>query len=93
MILSTRGRLARETVTDRFGKGFPADLVKPTRAMFSALDAAETPGDLEFPPGNRLEVLKGDRAGQHSLRINDQWKICFVWTDLGPVDVEIVDYH
>jgi toxin HigB-1 len=47
----------------------------------------------EYPPGNRLEALKGDRAGQHSIRINDQFRICFVWTDAGPEAVEIVDYH
>ncbi len=49
--------------------------------------------DLRIPPGNRLEALKGDRVGQHSIRINDQWRICFVWTDAGPEEVEIVDYH
>jgi proteic killer suppression protein len=55
-------------------------------------DAAEL-RDLKSPPGNRLEALSGDRAGQHSVRINDQWRVCFVWTDAGPEDVEIVDYH
>ncbi|MFZ6045301.1 type II toxin-antitoxin system RelE/ParE family toxin [Pseudomonas sp. CR3202] len=49
--------------------------------------------DLRSPPGNRLEALLRDRTGQHSIRINDQWRICFVWTDAGPTDVEIVDYH
>ncbi|MGV8882439.1 MAG: type II toxin-antitoxin system RelE/ParE family toxin [Rhodoglobus sp.] len=49
--------------------------------------------DLRSPPGNRLELLKGDRAGQASIRINDQWRICFRWTDAGPEEVEIVDYH
>ena len=49
--------------------------------------------DLRVPPGNHLEALKGDRAGQHSIRVNDQWRVCFVWTDAGPMDVEIVDYH
>ena len=49
--------------------------------------------DLAVPPGNRLEVLRGDRAGFHSIRVNDQWRIVFRWTDLGPADVEIVDYH
>ena len=57
------------------------------------LDAAVTLDDLRVPPGNRLEALKGDRRGQHSIRINDQWRICFTWTDTGPEDVEIVDYH
>lgn len=63
------------------------------RRKLLLLDAALTLDDLRNPPGNRLEALKGDRAGQHSLRINDQWRICFVWTDQGPEDVEIVDYH
>ncbi|WP_417216184.1 type II toxin-antitoxin system RelE/ParE family toxin [Arthrobacter sp.] len=55
--------------------------------------SAESLDDLRLPPGNRLEALKGDRAGQHSIRINDQWRVCFVWTDAGPEEVEIVDYH
>jgi proteic killer suppression protein len=55
--------------------------------------SAESLDDLRVPPGNRLEALKGDRSGQHSIRINDQWRICFVWTDAGPEKVEIVDYH
>ena len=55
--------------------------------------SAETLDDLRLPPGNRLEPLKGVRAGQYSIRINDQWRICFVWTDAGPEEVEIVDYH
>ncbi len=49
--------------------------------------------ELAIPPGNRLEPLRGDREGQHSIRINDQWRICFRWTDAGPSDVEITDYH
>jgi len=57
------------------------------------LDAAHGLGDLRSPPGNHLEALKGDRAGQHAIRINDQWRICFIWTENGPADVEIVDYH
>ena len=93
MIQSTKGKLAADAVNGRFGKGFPADLVKRTRAMLSALHAASVLEDLRFPPGNRLEELQGDRAGQHSVRINKQWRICFVWTVSGPADVEIVDYH
>ena len=55
--------------------------------------SAESLEDLRVPPGNRLEALKGGRVGQHSIRINDQWRICFVWTDAGPEEVQIVDYH
>lgn len=57
------------------------------------LDAAVSLESLRAPPGNRLEALKGDRANQHSIRINDQWRLCFVWTAQGPSEVEIVDYH
>jgi len=57
------------------------------------LAAAAELNDLRSPPGNRLEALKGDRQGQHSIRINDQFRVCFVWTANGPRDVEIVDYH
>lgn len=93
MIVGTKGKRAAEAMQGRFGKGFPSDLVKRTRAMLSALDAAAILEDLRFPPGNHLEELKGDRAGQHSVRINDQWRICFRWTKQGPADIEIVDYH
>lgn len=57
------------------------------------LDSAKTLDDLRSPPGNRLEPLVGDRAGRHSIRVNDQFRICFKWTDAGPTEVEIVDYH
>ena len=57
------------------------------------LDAAHTLDFLRSPPGNLLEALRGDRKGQHSIRINDQYRVCFGWTDQGPIDVEIVDYH
>ena len=57
------------------------------------LDAAEVLDDLRGPPGNRLEALRGDRDGQYSIRINQQWRVCFVWTDAGLENVEIVDYH
>ncbi len=58
-----------------------------------AIDAAKTLKFLRSPPGNRLEPLRADRAGQWSIRINDQWRLCFLWTDTGPTQVEIVDYH
>lgn len=57
------------------------------------MEAAVLLDDLRIPPGNRLELLRGDREGQHSIRINDKWRICFIWKDDGPYDVEIVDYH
>lgn len=57
------------------------------------LDAADVLDDLKVPPGNRLEKLRGDRAGQYSVRVNQQWRICFRWTAAGPESVEIVDYH
>lgn len=63
------------------------------RRKLRMLQAAQALRDLQVPPGNRLEALKGDRKGQHSIRINDQWRVCFVWTDGGADNVEIVDYH
>lgn len=74
-------------------KGFPADLVRPAQRRLAMIAAAIDLNALRQPPGNRLEALKGDRAGQHSIRINDQWRICFVWKDGQAEDVEIVDYH
>lgn len=63
------------------------------RRKLRQLEIAGRLDDLRVPPGNRLEALKGDRAGQHSIRINDQYRLCFVWTAAGPAAVEIVDYH
>jgi proteic killer suppression protein len=74
-------------------KGFPSDLVKVARRKLRMIEAAPAVRDLAEPPGNRLERLRGDRAGQWSIRVNDQWRICFVWKDDGAHDVEIVDYH
>src|SRR6516165_4463704 len=71
----------------------PSNLLKVARRKLRYLNAAAELGDLRAPPGNRLEALKGDRAGQHSIRINDQFRICFVWTREGPTGVEITDYH
>ena len=71
---------------------FKAFLAVAERKL-SQLDAAQTLEFMKAPPGNHLEAMKGDRKGQHNVRINDQWRICFVWTSTGPVDVEIVDYH
>jgi proteic killer suppression protein len=71
----------------------PQSLWKIATRKLDQLDSVIALHELPIPPGNRLEALKGDRQGQHSVRINDQYRICFRWTDTGPVEVEIVDYH
>lgn len=93
MIRSVRDKRIEAIVAGRTAKGFPADLVRMARRKLFMLDNAEALEDLRIPPGNRLEALKGDRAGQHSIRINDQFRICFRWRDGGAEEVEIVDYH
>lgn len=72
---------------------YPAELQRTMLRKLVTLDAAEQLEDLRVPPGNRLEKLKGDRAGQHSIRVNDQWRVCFRWKDGNAYDVQIVDYH
>lgn len=72
---------------------FGSDLQRMANRKLLIIDAAETLEDLRVPPGNRLEQLKGNRAGQYSIRINDQWRVCLTWTAAGPADVEITDYH
>ncbi len=93
MIQSTRGKLIEQVLTGRPGKGFPADLLRVAQRKLAMLEAAKVLEDLRAPPANRLEALRGDRAGQHSIRVNDQWRFCFIWTDAGPEQVELVDYH
>lgn len=79
--------------TRQAGKVCPPALWGVAVRKLEYLDAAVRLEDLRVPPGNRLEALAGDRKGQHSIRINDQYRICFVWTDQGADEVEIVDYH
>ena len=74
-------------------KALPQSLWGKAAKKLDALDSAGQLADLRIPPGNRLEALKGDRKGQHSIRINEQYRICFVWTEVGPEDVHVVDYH
>ena len=76
-----------------FSRRLPHDVQRVARRKLEILDAAETLEDLRIPPANRLEKLHGKRAGQHSIRINDQWRPCFVWRETNAYDVEIVDYH
>ncbi|HYG87866.1 MAG TPA: type II toxin-antitoxin system RelE/ParE family toxin [Azospirillum sp.] len=92
MIKSFRDRDTQALFDGRPAKRF-ATIAKVASRKLDMLDAARLLDDLRSPPGNRLELLRGDRAGRHSIRINDQWRICFVWRDDGPEDVEIVDYH
>jgi len=94
MIRSFRGALAELIFAQRrVPKGFPTDVAKVARRKLVQLNNAAGLGDLVAPPGNRLEALRGDLAGRHSIRINDQWRIVFRWGEQGPEQVEIVDYH
>jgi proteic killer suppression protein len=77
----------------RRSRKLPSDVQNVALRKLRLLNQARVIGDLRVPPGNRLEALKGDRFGQYSIRINDQWRICFIWDDGGPRNVEIVDYH
>ena len=77
----------------RASKACPASLWKVAIRKLDQLNQAEFLDDLRSPPGNRLELLKGNRSGYHSIRINDQYRICFVWTEKGPDLVEVTDYH
>ena len=93
MIVSLKGKFAEAVAASKAIKGFPADLLRSAERRMQAIANAVELGDLRSPSGNRLEALSDDRKGQHSIRINDQWRICFRWTAAGAEDVEIVDYH
>jgi toxin HigB-1 len=93
MILSFRDKRTAAVWADKLPKGFPSDIAKVARRKLRMVDDAVRLDDLKVPPGNHLEALKDDRAGQHSIRINDQWRVCFVWRDGGAHDVEVTDYH
>lgn len=91
-------RSFRDRETERFWRGaasrrFPTDIRRSAQRKLELIEAALRLDDLRLPPGNRLEALSGDRRGQHSIRINQQWRICFRWTGGGAEDVEICDYH
>ncbi|MDG9793542.1 type II toxin-antitoxin system RelE/ParE family toxin [Brucella anthropi] len=90
MIRSYKDARTEAVADGKAPKGFPADLIRTTVRKLTMIDSAVILDDLRSPPGNRMEALKG---GQHSIRINDQWRICFVWTDAGAEQIEIVDYH
>ncbi len=92
MIRSFRCRETERLFRDEAVLRFRA-IERVARRKLLYLEAAVRLDDLRIPPGNRLETLKGDRAGQYSIRINDQWRICFAWQENEAIDVEIVDYH
>ena len=93
MIRSFRDRRARLIAERTAVRGLGPDVQRAALRKLVALDLAEMLDELRYPPGNRLEALRGDRTGQHSIRINDQWRLCFIWKDGDVFDVEIVDYH
>lgn len=93
MIRSFASRAAEAIFNDRQSPELPPTIQKTARRKLVQIDVAQMLSDLRVPPGNHLEALKGNRAGQHSVRINIQWRICFKWTPEGAEDVEIVDYH
>ena len=93
MIRSFKGDFAEAAFNGEFPKRFPANLVRIARRKLEAVNAAAALDDLRVPPGNRLHGLTGDRDGQHSIRVNDQYHVCFVWTDGDAYEVELVDYH
>ena len=93
MIRSFRGKLTRAVFERTYVKAFSPDLQRATLRKLELLNAAISLDDLRVPPGNRLEKLSGDREGQYSIRINDQYRVCFVWKEGNAYNVEISDYH
>ena len=93
MIESFNDKRTAAVFSGLMSKGFPSDIANVARRKLRMLDVANQLHDLRSPPANHLEALTNDRVGQHSIRVNDQWRVCFVWKDGNAHDVEIVDYH
>lgn len=93
MIQGFRDKETEKLFRRERSKAIPPDLQRVALRKLDQVDAATTLQDLRVPPGNRLEALSGNRAGQHSIRVNDQWRVCFVWKDGHAREVQIVDYH
>jgi proteic killer suppression protein len=93
MIVSFRDPITGTIWAGRRSRRLPPDIQAVALRKLRLINNARTPEDLQVPPNNRLEGLVGDRRGQHSIRINDQWRICFVWREGHAYEVEIVDYH
>ncbi len=93
MIRSYRDTKTQAVASGKTPKGFPPDLVRAAVRKLTMIENAVLLDDLRSPPGNYLEALKGDRQGQHSIRINRQWRVCFIWKEGSAEQVEIADYH
>jgi len=93
MIIGFKSRETEKVWRGEVSRKLPRSIQQVALRKLFMLDKAQVLNDLRIPPANRLEALKDDRKGQYSVRINDQWRICFVWTESGPSAVEIVDYH
>lgn len=93
MIISFRSKEAELIFNGRFSSKLPHDIQRLAARKLVYLDGADDLDDLRSPPGNHLKALRDNREGQHSIRINNQWRICFVWRDNNAYEVEIVDYH
>lgn len=93
MIRSFKSKEAEKIWAGEFSKKLPTDIQKIMRRKLRMLNNSTDLSDLKIPPSNNLEPLKGDRKGQHSIKVNDQWRICFEWKDGDCYNVEIVDYH
>ena len=93
MLKSFKCKEAEKIFSGRFSRGMPRDIQRIAARKLEMLAAAGELKSLRIPPSNRLEKLKGDRSGQYSIRINNQWRICFIWKSGDAYDVEIVDYH
>ncbi|MEZ4605611.1 MAG: type II toxin-antitoxin system RelE/ParE family toxin [Deinococcales bacterium] len=93
MIKSFKNKETEKIYSRQISRKLPQDLQRIALRKLRMLNNAQTLNDLRVPPANRLEKLKGERSGQHSIQINDQWRICFVWEEGDALNVEIVDYH
>ena len=93
MIKSFADKETEKIFNREFSRKRPHEIQPLAKRKLDMINAADALEDLRIPPGNRLESLHGDREGQHSIRINDQWRICFYWIDNNACDVEVTDYH
>lgn len=93
MIKSFKCKETEKVFKRTYSKKFPTEITKRAFFKLNNIDVANDVIDLRIPPSNNLEMLKGDREGQYSIRVNDKWRICFIWNDNNAYDVEIVDYH